>query len=412
MTYPAADLVRATWSGSGTTSPITLGAAVSGFQGFPTALNGQLVGYSIHNQENTEKEAGFGIYSSSGPTLTRQFRTYPTYGGSAVNFSSSTDPKIVFLTKLASWDVPNIATVDPGVNDDITTGFAAPFSTWFNSVSKQFFRCTDHTDGAAVWLPELIPLLSQYEIMGRLAAGTGLATGLGPSEITTESTPASGDFLLGWLDSGELRKYDIGNLPSGTGDAAPSGVVSNATPFTLTDAARLHNNVIVRSHQASVDFEVAAAAGANSEWRLEVEHDGCTVSLVAGGSISPDPCRLINGGVAIIKVNSNAGSAPAVQVRGGVVAPATTVGGTKTYDTDDAHQKFRLTSTSTQTFSASANYSDGFECVLIRETAGSITVDGVDADYTISGPDVVIVLKSGTALLATGKAGCVILDAA
>ena len=151
MTHPAADLVRATWTGSGTTSPITLSGPAAGFQAFPTSLNGLTVGYSIQNQENTEKEAGFGVYSSTGPTLTRQFRTYPALGGAAVAFSVSSEPKLVFLTKIAIWDVPNIATVDPGVNDDITTGFVAPFSTWFNSVSKQLFWCADHTDGAAIW---------------------------------------------------------------------------------------------------------------------------------------------------------------------------------------------------------------------------------------------------------------------
>lgn len=85
--------------------------------------------------------------------------------------------------------------------------------------------------------------------------------------------------------------------------------------------------------------------------------------------------------------------------------------GAKAYTSADKGGEFRLTG-GTQTFGAASGFSSDFAVNLFRETAGSITIDGVDADYTISGPDAVTVKKVGTALLAVGKAGVVILDAA
>jgi len=51
--------------------------------------------------------------------------------------------------------------------------------------------------------------------------------------FTTDASPASGDFLIGFLDTGEIRKFDIGSLPGGGGgDNARAEDGDNLGTFT------------------------------------------------------------------------------------------------------------------------------------------------------------------------------------
>lgn len=415
MPRPAADRVRVTWLGTGTSSPITLAGVAPGvFQAVPSTLDGRVVRYLIEHETALEAEAGYGTYTHSGTTLTRTFQTFPTFGGSPVSFSSGI--KFVQLTDIHLDLVPHEDTVDPTVNDDISIGFLRGH-IWLNTSAGTAWICIAHTDGAAVWarIDGAGVTLDQHDILGRILSGSGAAAALAAGDLTEETTPEAGDFLLGWSGGSLLRKFDVGDLPS-TADAAPSPVTSNAATFSLTDAARLHNNVIVTSHQAGVAFEVPAAATANSEWRIMPRHDGCTVTIPGGspsGTITPNPARIVNGGLVIVTVTGNGGSAPVVEVRGNVVVPATSVS-TKTYDADDDGQDFLATGT--QTFGAAANFPAGFYVNIFNGSGSSITIDGLDADHTLPARGVVLVKKLGTALIAVGSGSTggegTVLDAA
>ena len=66
-------MVKCATTGTGT---FTLGAAVTGFQVFPAALDGETVPYSAFEvnsagQPSGQWEAGYGTYTNSGTTLTR-----------------------------------------------------------------------------------------------------------------------------------------------------------------------------------------------------------------------------------------------------------------------------------------------------------------------------------------------------
>lgn len=61
------------------------------------------------------------------------------------------------------------------------------------------------------------PDIDQFDIAGRLAAGTGPYVGLTLGDLTEQGAPAAGDFLVGWESGGALRKFDIGDLPGGVG---------------------------------------------------------------------------------------------------------------------------------------------------------------------------------------------------
>lgn len=394
MTRPAADRVRVEWTGTGT-GTMTLGSVVSGFQGFPASLNGMIVSYAIEHQTSSEAEAGFGTYTSGANTLSRTYRTYPTLGGSSVSFSAGS--KHVRLTATQVDLAPNLATTAPTTGDDISVGYLEGRSRWLNTTTNLVYICADHTAGAAVWT----------QVGGSGGGGSSVATG-----ITVSFDPTN---YIESDSSVEGHLVGINNALTGGADAQPNQATSNAAEYVLLVGNALHTNAEVLSHQANVDFEVPTSASPGYKWLIKPLHDGCIVSVdtnvgsvngVAGGS-----ARLINGGLAVVEVNALSGG-PIVTVRGNVIVPPVDVGGTKTYDNDDCDGEFRLTSTSTQTISASANYQSGFDVILIRETAGTILIDGVDADYTISGPDVVNIIKAGTAMLAMGKAGIIVLDAA
>src|SRR5688572_20366556 len=238
MTRPAADRVKAIWNGTGT-GTMTLAGAATGepVQAFPSELNGQVVRYLVKHDTAQEAEAGYGVYTHSGTTLSRLYRTYPTRGGAAVAFSAGT--KHVSVTPVHLDFVPNIASVNPSINDDIGVGYLQGH-IWINTTSNTCYMCVAHTAGAAVWAQldaaGSAVTVDQHDILARLTAGSGVTTGVAAADLTEEGTPAAGDFLLGWASGSVLRKFDVGDLPTGGGgDLAPTKVTSNASTFALSD---------------------------------------------------------------------------------------------------------------------------------------------------------------------------------
>lgn len=82
------DLARMTTATTGT-GTITLGSAVAGHVTFATAgvLDGENVAYSI--SDGTAFESGYGVYSSTGPTLTRPDVRISSNSGAAINLSGN-----------------------------------------------------------------------------------------------------------------------------------------------------------------------------------------------------------------------------------------------------------------------------------------------------------------------------------
>lgn len=55
------------------------------------------------------------------------------------------------------------------------------------------------------------------KILGRTSSGAGGHEEIDVSALTEKTTPAAGDWLLGSTSAGALRKFNVGNLPSGGG---------------------------------------------------------------------------------------------------------------------------------------------------------------------------------------------------
>ena len=62
-----------------------------------------------------------------------------------------------------------------------------------------------------------------WSIKLRNAGTSGALTDADETDLTEELAPASGDWLLGWDAAGQIRRFDVGNLPTGGGGEANTG---------------------------------------------------------------------------------------------------------------------------------------------------------------------------------------------
>lgn len=119
--------------------------------------------------------------------------------------------------------------------------------------------------------------IDQYDIVARIAAGSGSAGGLASGDLTEEETPASGDFLLGWESGGALRKFDVGDLPfvGGSTGAADNrilrsngtgGATAQASALSIDDSGNLSGVNNVTGADASFVTGTAGTSGNLASW--------------------------------------------------------------------------------------------------------------------------------------------------
>lgn len=69
--------------------------------------------------------------------------------------------------------------------------------------------------------------MSAWTIKLRNAGTSGDPTDAAVGDLTEDATPVSGDLLLGFLSTGEIRTFDVGNLPGGGGGGDFNGPASS-----------------------------------------------------------------------------------------------------------------------------------------------------------------------------------------
>jgi len=74
-----------------------------------------------------------------------------------------------------------------------------------------------HWLSALLLLPTIAFAVDQWDIVGRTTSGTGPGEAFKISELTEETAPVAGDFLLCEESGGALRKCDVGDLPYRSG---------------------------------------------------------------------------------------------------------------------------------------------------------------------------------------------------
>lgn len=150
MARPGGDRIKELSNTTGTGSFVLAGAVSGeGVRAFSAAEDGQVIRYGAKHVTADEGESGYGVYTHATRTLTRLYRYFPTLGGSAVSFSAG---GVHIVCSAISGDfLPNIASVDPTVNDDITTGHLQGH-LWINTATPSVWYCRGHDDGAADWV--------------------------------------------------------------------------------------------------------------------------------------------------------------------------------------------------------------------------------------------------------------------
>ena len=114
--------------------------------------------------------------------------------------------------------------------------------------------------------------VAAWTFKGRNSATTGNPEDFALADVTAEGTPASGMFAIGFLSTGEIRKFDIGDLPGANAitasstDTLTNKSISGATnTLTAIPTAALDANAVTNAKMA----EVAA-------WTFKARNDAST----------------------------------------------------------------------------------------------------------------------------------------
>jgi hypothetical protein len=111
------------------------------------------------------------------------------------------------------------------------------------------------------------PSIDQYDIAARLAAGTGAYSGVAAGDLTEEASPAAGMFVPGWLATGELRAFDVGNWPSGgggdvsDGDTLTTGLTFPVAGLHILDTNASHDLILSPGSDLTADRTLTLTTG-------------------------------------------------------------------------------------------------------------------------------------------------------
>lgn len=127
--------------------------------------------------------------------------------------------------------------------------------------------------------------IAENDLVGRLPSGN--IAGITSADLTEEESPATGDFLLGWESSGAIRKFDIGELPGGSGD------------ITSDDAWAAAGDLIVGTGENTASILTKGTTG----YYLKAAADGLEWATVSTGGGA--------GGITWTEVTGTSGNAAA-----------------------------------------------------------------------------------------------------
>jgi hypothetical protein len=92
--------------------------------------------------------------------------------------------------------------------------------------------------------------MAAWTIKARNNSGSGDPQDVALADLTEDTTPASGDYALGYASGGELRKFDFGNIVSSGGGGHLHGLMrvlgdGATTVFNLLDIAEYLEHIAV-----------------------------------------------------------------------------------------------------------------------------------------------------------------------
>lgn len=300
------------------------------------------------------------------------------------------------------------ATIDPA---DITAGLTIPIG----GETGQALAKDSATNYDVSWqtLSGTAADIDQYDIAGKLTAGSGPYVGIAAGDLTEEASPASLDFLLGWLADGTLVKYDIGNLPGGSGSVDTSGtpVANDFARFTDADtiegrsyaevkadlSLEIGTDVLAQQAIGIVDDNLLEVDGSpnaaeyarftangiegriESEFKVDFNLEDADINTLAAAQVNATNVGAVNAAASSKVTPVDADSVPIVDSEAADVIKRVTFTNLK------AFLKTYNDTLYADVLGADDNYVTDAEKIVVGNTSGTNTGDEVSASPTASG---------------------------
>jgi len=136
-----------------------------------------------------------------------------------------------------------------------------------------------HWLSAFLLLPTIAFAVDQWDIVGRTTSGTGPGEAFKISELTEETAPVAGDFLLCEESGGALRKCDVGDLPFRDGPDIIWMAISDESTALTTGSNKF---ISVLPNDFIIDTSINDGAGCSVSTAPTTS--GIAVDINVGGS--------------------------------------------------------------------------------------------------------------------------------
>lgn len=124
--------------------------------------------------------------------------------------------------------------------------------------------------------------MTAQSIKANLTGSTASPTDAVVGDFTEEASPAAGMFLLGWLSTGELRKFDIGDLPSGSGTVTSVDLsVSGASFITISGNPVITSGTLTQTWTGTTG-DILYASATDTWSKLAAGTDGYVLTMDSG----------------------------------------------------------------------------------------------------------------------------------
>ena len=264
-----ADRVKVGTATTGTTSTITLGSAVSGFQVVPSSLDGDTIRYVIEDLSGSAFEIGTGTYTHSGTTLTRSLTSSST--GSLLNLSGNA---VVFIS--ASADDLDLLYADITVTvsggNYLIDGTANQTITLVPSVTYRF----DVSDSTNSGHP--FRLATQADAANSSQFTTGVTVvGSKYVEVKLEQDAPSTLYYYCTNHSGMGGTINVGSTTYSNATTSADGLMSSADKTKLDGVDTSANNYALPTASSSTLGGIKIGSG------LSIDGSGVVTASGSGG---------------------------------------------------------------------------------------------------------------------------------
>ena len=402
------------------TGTITLGATASGFQSFASVGNSNVTYFAIVDPVSGDWEVNYGVYTSSGTTLTRNATPFSSSaGGALVNFTGSVDVFVTYpssnsvyqnvsgvvaqtsfgaitatsaalttgtisTTPVSNTDIVNKQYADAiasGIHFheavDLATTAALSANTYNNGTSGVGATLTANANGALSVDSTLTVVSNRVLVKNEVTqANNGVYT---VTQVGTAGTPyiltRATDFDTAGSGVDQIDEGDFFLVTSGTANANTAWVQQTPPPITVGTTA-----IVFQQFAAPITYTAGTGLNESPAYTFNIATTGVTATTY--GSASAVPVIAVNAQGQIttatstsIAINGSAVSG-AISGQAGSVANALTAG---TYLTSGG----TFDGAAARTFAVDAVATNTASKVVARDASGNFAAGTITA--TLSG---------------------------